>query len=244
MPAQARSGSALTKVGFERAHLGAARQSPVRARVSIRMSLLDAEVLPEFDGSGSGDRRAWFGLRLRAVPCRLRCDILGTRGVSVTTVPQYAVLRALGDGRSAASATLSPPLESEELVVPFELAWDVDLGEREQQVALVAVWPDAPGATPTERLELPVQLRVGAARGAMSRIVTRAVCDAMAGKALYLAALGEDSAERSARLLADAAAWIRGRGSAAGLDPGVDLGPMLRTLALAQALFEAGPTRR
>jgi len=71
-------------------------------------------------------------------------------------------------------------------------------------------------------------------------VVTRAVCDVVAGNALYRAALGEEDGDVLDRALGDAAGWIRGRAGAAGLDPARDLGPMLRVLAVAHTSRRPG----
>nr|MDQ3034368.1 hypothetical protein [Myxococcota bacterium] len=55
---------------------------------------------------------------------------------------------------------------------------------------------------------------------------------------LHQAALGEEPQHVLDRVLSDAAGWIRGRASAAGLDPRRDLGPSLHVLAIAQILFQ------
>ena len=173
-----------------------------------------------------------------AVTGKIRCEVHASRGFSIMTAPHYAAKHTTEDGVSVASVTLAPAVESADIIVPFELAWTSALEQSEHLAARITLQVGAPGAALREVLEVPVQLRIGAARGAMNAVVTRAVCDVVAGNALHRAALGEDDADVLDRALGDAAGWIRGRASAAGLDPARDLGPMLRVLAVAQTAFQ------
>ena len=174
-----------------------------------------------------------------AVTGKLECEVRSAQGFSIATMPHYAPSRA-GESGSLRNAMLAPVVESVEVVVPFELEWDSALGPGEHRAALVTVNVGAPGAAATQVLELPVRVVVGRARGAMNGTVTRAVCEIMAGRALHQAALGEDQPLMCVRLLADAAGWVRGRASAAGLDLRGDLAPTLRLLDATQGLFQAG----
>lgn len=215
---------------------------------------LDASLLAAMAGVGGGrflhvdvggDLVGTLGGELAtvrgAVTGRMQLQLRAARGVSIATVPHYATIETTTDGRSIARATLAPAVEHQELIVPFELAWHRELEPRAHHVALVTIDVGAPGATVTQCLELPVHLRVDDARGAMSPDVSRAACESIAGRALHRAALGEDTADVIDRALTDAAGWIRGRASAAGLDLLRDLGPTLHVLAIAQILFQNDP---
>lgn len=217
---------------------------------------LDASLLAAMAGVGGGrflhvdaggDLVGTLGGELAtvrgAVTGRIQLRIRGARGVAITTAPHYAAIepaavRSAGDGRSLATATLAPAVLGEERLVAFELSWERSLEVGAHHVALVTVEVGLPGSASPEHLELPVRLTIGAARGAMSPVVTLAACELMAGRALHQAALGEDPQHVLDRVLSDAAGWIRGRASAAGLDPGRDLGPTLHVLAIAQLLFQ------
>lgn len=175
-----------------------------------------------------------------AITGKLEFDVRAARGFAVATAPHYATVGDPAGGQNAASATLAPVTDSDDVLIPFELTWDADLEQREHAVALVTVRVGAPGSGTSQVIEVPVRLRIGAARGAMNGTVTRAVCEIMAGKVLHQAALGENKPAMSIRLLADAAGWIRGRASAAGLDPEAALAPTLRVLNVVQTLFQSG----
>lgn len=233
MAAESAGASTLTTIGVG-SELDAALLSAMAGVGGGRFLHLDAD--GELVMALGGELATVLG----AVTGKLHYDLRAAPGFTVATVPHYAVLGDASEGRSTASAMLAPAVDSEEIVVPFELAWAAELAPGEHEVGLVSVRMGLPGSTASEVLELPVRLRVGAARGAMDGVVTRAICGAMAGKALHLAALGGDSPAMSARVLSDAAGWIRGRASAAGLELARDLGPMLSVLAVAQSLFESG----
>src|SRR5690606_34326763 len=109
------------------------------------------------------------------------------------------------------------------VVIGLELAWadGCELGRHAGALITIAVGP--PGGAPCETLEVPVERVIGAARGSVDPTVSRALCETVAGLALHAAAIGEQPAGVVVRQLADAAAWIRGRAFAVGLDPERDL---------------------
>jgi hypothetical protein len=176
----------------------------------------------------------------RAVTGKLSVKVRAARGFSLATVPHYAVRGSAAGAHNVAMAALPPVLESESLFIPFELEWEADLKPRVHRAALVTVCVGAPGSSTSRVLEIPVRLHIGRARGAMDDAVTRAVCELTAATAVHRAAVGQDTATKSARLLAEATGWIRGRASIAGLDPGVDLAPSLRALDAAHDLVQRG----
>ena len=176
----------------------------------------------------------------RAVTGKISVKVRAAQGFSLATVPHHAVRGSAAGGRSVAIATLPPAVESESLFVPFELEWEADLKSRVHRAALVTVRVGAPGSSTSRVLEIPVRLHVGRARGAMNPAVTRAVCELTAATAVHRAAVGQGTTAKSARLLAEAAGWIQGRASAAGLDPVVELVPSLRALDAAHELVRRG----
>ncbi len=212
---------------------------------------LDAALLAAMAGMGGGrflhvDEGGYLPATLGAELTTVRGAVTGkidfalraAPGYSISAMPHYASTKRASETPPLATGTLAPAVTNEEHLVPFELAWTSDLALGEQQIGLITLAIGVRGSTEHEVLEVPVMLRVDAARGAMSAVVTCGVCEVVAGKVLHDAGVGEESARRSVRRLGDAAAWIRGRASAAGLDPERDLGPMLRVLGMARAAFE------
>lgn len=212
---------------------------------------LDASLLAAMAGVGGGrflhvdeggDLVGTLGGELAtlrgAVSTKMKLEIRAARGFSIRTVPHYAMVNDSEGAPSSASATLAPAVVGEQHMVPFELAWAGALDVRDHQVALVTIEVGAPGSSAREVLEVRVRLKVGATRGGMDGVVTRAVCEIVAGRALHEAAVADETAHVIDRVLADAAGWIRGRAGAAGLDPLRELGPTLHVLAIAQILFQ------
>lgn len=156
-------------------------------------------------------------------------------GVSLATVPHYV---SAHDG--GATARLAPAVVGDETIVGLELAWTDALGVGRHPGALITIEVGPAGGVPSEVLEIPVQLVIGEQRGVVDPMVSRALCDTVAGIALHGAALGEEPAGEIVRQLADASGWIRGRAVAVGLDPERELRTMLRALDMARETYERG----